>query len=235
MDRAAGVDVVTEVTDDHTSAGAGGHAPVTLNPQELAARIVGLRQPGHRLIIGVTGPPGTGKTTLIQQVLAALPEQLRAAAVPMDGFHLSNVVLQDLGRTDRKGAIDTFDADGYAVLLERLRRRDESVVYAPDFDHAAGDPIAASVAVPADVDVVFTDGNYLLSEVGPWVRARAAMDEVWYLQTPQDVRLARLIARHILAGKTPEAAGAWARGTDEVNAVAVAGTRKYADLVLHNS
>ncbi|RIJ76174.1 nucleoside/nucleotide kinase family protein [Nakamurella silvestris] len=209
-------------------------AAVDASPAELAERVLSLRVPGRRVIIGVTGPPGTGKTTLINAVLAALPAEVSAAGVPMDGFHLSNRVLDALGRSDRKGAIDTFDAGGYALLLERLRRRDEDVVYAPDFDHGAGDPVAASVSVGREVEVVFTDGNYLLSDTGPWLQARAVMDEVWYLDTPDELRLSRLITRHVQAGKSPDAASAWARGTDEANAVVVARTRAHADLILHN-
>ncbi|MGC0362990.1 pantothenate kinase [Rhodococcus sp. 27YEA15] len=209
--------------------------PVCLAADDLASRVRRLQRPGHRVIIGITGPPGTGKTTLIGEVVEALGTPSRTAAVPMDGFHLSNRVLATLGRSDRKGAVDTFDAWGYAHLLRRLRARDEDVVYAPDFDHNAGDPVAGSIGVEREVDTVFTDGNYLLSPTGAWAQARKCMDEVWYLHTPDDLRLARLVARHIRAGKDPDAAAAWANGPDEVNAKSVALQRGNADLMLLNT
>ncbi|MCQ4122562.1 nucleoside/nucleotide kinase family protein [Rhodococcus tibetensis] len=204
------------------------------DPERLARRVLELRVPGQRLIIGVTGPPGTGKSTLVHQVVAALPGRVPTVVVPMDGFHLSNTVLRALGLEDHKGAIATFDDAGYAVLLERLRRRDEDVVYVPDFDHAVGDPVAAAIPVPRAVDVVFTEGNYLLAASGAWPRARTMMDEVWYLDTPRELRLSRLIDRHRAAGKSGPAAHAWAHGTDEINASMVAETRGHADLVIVN-
>ncbi|AWK70425.1 nucleoside/nucleotide kinase family protein [Rhodococcus oxybenzonivorans] len=213
--------------DNHAVAG-------SADPQELAQRVLGLRVQGQRLIVGVTGPPGTGKSTLVTEVAAALPRRVRTVVVPMDGFHLSNTVLRALGSADRKGAVDTFDDAGFAVLLERLRSRDEDVVYAPDFDHAFGDPVAASIAVPRAVDVVFTEGNYLLAASGAWPRARSVMDEVWYLDTPRELRLARLIDRHRAAGKSGPAAHAWAHGTDEINATMVAETRGRADLIIYS-
>jgi pantothenate kinase len=150
----------------------------------------------------------------------------------MDGYHLSNEVLRTLGREGRKGAIDTFDAEGFAVLLERLRARTGETVYAPHFDHGVGEPIAASVAIPASVDIVLVDGNYLLADGPEWERARAVMDEVWYLETPHDIRLERLIARHVATGKSPEMAIAWANGSDQDNARLIAATAARAQLIV---
>lgn len=205
---------------------------VGLDPRALADRVLALATGGRRTTVGIAGPPGTGKSTLAAQVIAALPAGTRVAVVPMDGYHLSNRVLRDLDRSSRKGAIDTFDATGFAVLLERLRLRDGDTVYAPDFDHAAGEPVSASIAIQDDIDIVITEGNYLLADTGPWRRARAAMDEVWYLRTPQRTRLERLVARHIATGKSPEAAVAWANGTDEDNARVIAPTAPHADLIV---
>ncbi len=205
---------------------------VDVDPRDLAARILRIGHPSRRTIVGIAGPPGTGKSTLVRQILDELPAGTHAVTVPMDGFHLSNVILRSLDREGRKGAIDTFDATGFAVLMERLRLQDGDPVYAPDFDHRLGEPIAASIVVPEDATIVLTEGNYLLSDQPPWTRARAAMDQVWYLRTPRETRMERLIARHIASGKTPEAAAEWAHGSDERNAILIERSAAAADLIL---
>ena len=185
--------------------------------------------PGRRLL-GITGPPGSGKTTLAAALVAALGAH--AVAVPMDGFHLAEAELLRLGRQDRKGAPDTFDAAGYAALLRRLRDPQEALVYAPAFDRDLEEPVAGSVPVPADVPLVVTEGNYLLLEDDGWGAVRPLLDEVWYVDLDDAVRLQRLVARHVRHGRDPDAAAAWASGTDEANARRIAATRARADLLV---
>jgi pantothenate kinase len=200
----------------------------------LCDRALALARSGRRVIIGVAGPPGAGKSTLAKAVVAAVRERRpgSAALVPMDGFHLADVQLGRLGLLDRKGAPETFDAAGYAVLLERIRADDEAVVYAPDFDRELEQPIGAAVAVDAATRVVVTEGNYLLLPTGLWPRVRASLDEVWFAQTEDAERVERLIARHVEFGKPPDVAREWVLRSDEANASLVAGTRWAADLVV---
>ncbi|QAY71112.1 nucleoside/nucleotide kinase family protein [Xylanimonas protaetiae] len=199
----------------------------------LVARAAALADRGTRTILGITGAPGAGKSTLAAALAEALGPS-RAVVVGMDGFHLAQVVLDALGRADRKGAVDTFDDAGYAALLARLaaQRPGDGPVYAPVFRRDLEEPVAAGVAVPDDVPLVVTEGNYLLAATGAWPQARALMAEVWYLDPPADLRLERLVARHVAFGREPGAAHAWAHGTDEVNARLVARTRGAADLVV---
>ena len=155
-----------------------------------------------------------------------------AALVPMDGFHLANDELIRLGRRDRKGAPDTFDAAGYVALLRRLRDPLDGVVYAPDFRREIEEPIAGAIPIPREVPLVVTEGNYLLVGEGGWSAVRGLLDEVWYLNTEEAVRVERLVARHVAHGKSPEAALAWSLGSDQHNAELVAGTRETADLIV---
>lgn len=186
---------------------------------ELIARARSMAAAGSRRILGIAGAPGAGKSTLARQMVGALGPGT-AVLVPMDGFHLANSVLQSLGRQERKGAPDTFDDGGYAALLQRLRRQseEEPEIYAPEFRRELEEPIGSALPVRASVPLVITEGNYLLLQQGHWPRARAAIHEVWYLETDDDVRRNRLIRRHAEFGKTPEQARAWALGSDEANA-----------------
>src|SRR3954449_2898091 len=124
--------------------------------EALIARATQLAQQGERRILGIAGPPGGGKSTVARLIVAELGE--RARLVPMDGFHLAQAELVRLGRRDRMGAPDTFDAAGYAALLARLRGEDP-VVYAPEFRRGIAEPIAGAIAVAHQVPLVVTEGN----------------------------------------------------------------------------
>lgn len=185
----------------------------------------------ERVILGITGQPGVGKSTFAE-CLAAHFGPDRSVVVPMDGFHLGEAIIAGTELKQRKGAIDTFDAGGYLSLLKRLQRRDEATVYAPLYKRGLEEPIAASIAVPAGIPLVITEGNYLLSEEPAWQSIRSQLDAVWYLELPQEVRLERLIRRHVEFGMAPAAAEAWAKGSDEANARIIRSGSHRADRVL---
>jgi len=208
-----------------------GHRAYGRVVDEFIARATEMAGRPGRSILGIAGAPGAGKSTFAEAIVAALGPET-AILVPMDGFHLAERTLVQLGLRSRKGAPETFDAAGYAHLLRRLAQQTTGIVYAPYFDRALEEPIAAGIAVSADVTLVVTEGNYLLLDSGHWPDARAAMDEVWYLDIDDDVRRERLVERHSLFGKTDLEARAWAHGSDEHNASLVASTAHRADLAI---
>ncbi|MEU1435167.1 nucleoside/nucleotide kinase family protein [Streptomyces sp. NPDC005775] len=198
---------------------------------DLTARARRLALAGGRRILGIAGPPGAGKSTLAKRLVDALGPL--AVLVPMDGFHLAQAELERLGLAERKGAPDTFDAAGYAALLRRLRAPEPgTVVYAPAFDRSLEQPVAGAVPVPPDVPLVVTEGNYLLYGEGAWAPVRGLLDEAWFLELDQDVRVRRLVDRHVRFGKQRAYAERWVAGSDEVNARLVAAGRDRADLVV---
>lgn len=191
---------------------------------ELVARAAALADDGRRLL-GITGPPGAGKSRLAERIVDELGG--RAALVGMDGFHLADAELVRTGLRDRKGAPETFDRDGFVVLLARLRAG-TGTVYAPVFDRAWEDSRAAAVAVPPNVPLVVVEGNYLLY----WAEVRPLLDEVWYLDPDPVLRRRALIARRVGYGTSPDQARAWVAGSDERNAELVAAGRELADRVI---
>ncbi|MFF9496174.1 nucleoside/nucleotide kinase family protein [Streptomyces flaveolus] len=213
--------------------------PLTFD--DLLTRARALPRDGRRAILGIAGSPGAGKSTLAEALVRELngTDGTWVAHVPMDGFHLADAELDRLGRRDRKGAPDTFDAAGYAALLRRLREQGGDgggdagdTVYAPGFERVLEQPLAGVVPVPPTARLVVTEGNYLLLGTGAWTRVRSWLDEVWFCEVPEEERVRRLVARHEEFGKSPEDAVAWVLGTDQRNADLVAATRDRADLVV---
>jgi len=204
---------------------------VALSVAQLVDRARGLAEQGGRRLLGITGAPGAGKSTVARAVVEELGPEL-CALVPMDGFHLANVTLIAWGRRDRKGAWDTFDADGYVHLLRRLRDQAEEYVHAPDFDRDVEESIGSARPVHRDVPLIVTEGNYLLAAEGGWPQVAGLLDETWYLDVDPALRRDRLVRRHEAHGKTHAEAEAWTDGSDEANAVLIAATRARADLVV---
>ena len=140
------------------------------------------------------------------------------SVVPMDGFHLSNKVLKELGRSDRKGAQDTFDVKGFTTLIERIKLDSADPIYYPIFDRSIEESIASQGVVYPSTRVVIVEGNYLMHDKDGWQEISPLLDQSWYAFLDEDLRISRLISRHIAYGKDPESAKACAKGSDQVNA-----------------
>lgn len=185
---------------------------------------------GGRALLGICGAPGAGKSTLAAKVVAEVGPT--AVIVPMDGFHLHDTELARLGLSDRKGAPETFDVHGYVALLRRLRTETDHVVYAPEFDRSREESVAGAIAVRPEHRLVVTEGNYLLLDAPGWSDVLPLLDESWFVEGDDAVRLTRLVARHVSHGRPPDEAERWATVGDQANADLVARTRAAADVLV---
>ena len=204
-------------------------ALTTLQP--LVDRIRRIGAGRHRVMIGLAGAPGAGKSTVAADLVRALAPD-PAVVVPLDGFHLAASVIAGTELAHRRGAIDTFDGEGFRALVSRLRAN-ESTVYAPRYAREIEDPIGSSIVVPVETRFLIVEGNYILEPTSPWREARAELDEVWYLDLDPAVRLARLVARHVEFGKSATEAVRWSQSSDETNARLIESHRRRADLVIN--
>jgi len=185
-----------------------------------------------RFIIGIVGKPGAGKSTLTSHLIENLPKD-SVSLVPMDGYHLSNLQLKNLGLSDRKGAFNTFDSNGYVSLLKRINTETDQDIYYPVFHREIEESYAADGVVLANTKIVLTEGNYLLFDKAGWEKVAAELTEIWYININDDVRIDRLVKRHEFYGKDKESAFNWATGTDEINAKIVESTAARADVIIN--
>ncbi|USP76660.1 uncharacterized protein yc1106_03934 [Curvularia clavata] len=192
----------------------------------------------QRVMVAVSGIPGSGKTTLAAKVSTKLNEKQAqqspgtansnsvSAFIPMDGFHLSRAQLDAMPDPDsahaRRGAAFTFDGDSFYALVKKLREPlcpETATLYAPSFDHAVKDPVANDIAIAPSVRIVIFEGNYCSLNKSPWSDAAKLMDELWFVDVDFDVAHKRLIHRHVKAGiaQNEEAAAKRADENDLVN------------------
>ena len=159
----------------------------------------------------------------LTQRLAAddAPERLLVGLVAMDGFHLSNAVLDELDRHHRKGAPDTFDVEGYLAALDRVRADGAHQVFVPVYRRDLHESVSAG-GVVSGTGVVVTEGNYLALETRGWGAVRERIDLLIHIDVPEEVLVVRLINRHEDFGRNALDAGHWVRTVDLPNARLIA-------------
>ena len=171
-----------------------------------------------RLLLGISGGPGAGKSTFAARLAGELGAAgVATAVVPMDGFHLPDAVLADRGLADVKGSPETFDRAAFEDVLLRLRDTSRTVL-APAYSRERHAVVPDAIAVEPHVQIVLVEGNYL----GLWPGVREKLDEIWKLELPWETARERLISRRVATGREPAAAAAWVDRVDAANAMAVA-------------
>ena len=194
------------------------------------------RSKDGRTVIGIAGPPASGKSTLAEAVTQALNQEQtsgvpKAALLPMDGYHLDNRLLESRGLLARKGAPETFDAHGFCAAV-RCAKSTEIETFYPRFDRQMDLAIANSIAVHPDTPGVVVEGNYLLLQEDPWASLRDVFSASVFVCPSMEALRDRLKQRWLGHGFDAETAELKANGNDLPNAERVVGNSAAADLHL---
>ncbi|GMN48898.1 hypothetical protein TIFTF001_018075 [Ficus carica] len=207
--------------------------------------------PDFKYIVGLAGPPGSGKTTLASEVVqrlnklwpqkaSSLDSQVKplnvATVLPMDGFHLYRSQLDAMEDPEeahaRRGAPWTFNPELLLTCLRTLRS--QGSVSVPSFDHGVGDPVEDDVFVSLQHKVVIVEGNYLFLEDGAWKEISTIFDEKWFIEIDIDKAMQRVLKRHISTGKPPDVAKWRIEYNDRPNAELIMKSKRKADLVIRS-
>lgn len=211
----------------------------TLDFAQAVGRLGWLAQSGtSRLLIALAGVPGSGKSTLARRLAEEVNRRLdpqTMVALGMDGFHLPKARLARMPNAAeafaRRGAPWTFDPAALASHLARVRRS-AGLVWSrwPDFEHGVGDPVERENAVAPQTRIVLVEGLYVLHSEDAWKLVESSFDERWFLDTPLELALERLAARHMESWKMTRAqADARIASNDRLNAEVVLASRTRAE------
>ena len=187
------------------------------------AYLRGRTQP--RFVLGITGPPGAGKSTFASWLASELGPT--GIVLPMDGFHFRNAELDARGLRDRKGAPDTYDVPGFLQILRAIRSG--GPVTASAYSRITHEPEADAITILPSHGVIIVEGNYLLVKEPPWADVKAELDEVWYLDVSTETAAKRVRARHMSVGRSLAEAEMKVKAVDLPNGEIVRMTRDRAD------
>ncbi len=204
--------------------------------QRVVALIENRARAGARMIVAIAGPPASGKSTLAEGLVQTINEEgqgrvPQAALLAMDGYHLDNPILESRGLRSRKGAPETFDAEGFCDAVKRLQTTTR-ITYHPRFDRQLDLSVANAVAVHPETPVIVVEGNYLLLKAAPWSGlADTFTASVFVCPTLDQIRN-RLEERWVRYGFSKEVAEQRILKNDLPNAELVMGRSREADLTL---
>ena len=188
-----------------------------------------------RYFLGITGCPAAGKSVLAKKLTDEINLRIRddlAAVVPMDGFHLPNCILKKCGLAKIKGAPETFDADSFVELINRLHEFPDRNIMCPAYDRKTHNPVENSITIKPCNRLIIVEGNYLLLNTHPWNTIRTKMDEVWYIDTPLETIKERLLYRHMSGGVDKDEAERKVASVDLPNAELIKKTLSFADKIV---
>ncbi|KAI9145557.1 P-loop containing nucleoside triphosphate hydrolase protein [Paraphysoderma sedebokerense] len=143
-----------------------------------------------RILIGLAGPPGSGKSTIAKEVRKRVNDSWKSngaqeseneicVVVGMDGWHYYKAELDQMENPQylhaRRGIPATFNLPSFLSFLTHLSSspcqypttspspsNPPPILYAPSFSHSKGDPIPSGIAMEPRHCIVIVEGNYVL-------------------------------------------------------------------------
>jgi type I pantothenate kinase len=141
----------------------------------------------HPLVVGIAGGVAAGKSTLAEELAAALTGRgVAVEVVTTDDFLQPNAVLDARGLLWRKGFPETYDVDALRAFVDALRSGVPEVEI-PVYSHDVYDVVPGVRRVLVASDVVIIEGVNALSALGGrldlsiYVDVDEALLEQWFM------------------------------------------------------
>ncbi|MGY0399382.1 MAG: hypothetical protein ACWIPH_05490 [Ostreibacterium sp.] len=185
----------------------------------------------RRISVAIAGPPTAGKSTLAQQLHHYY--QPISVILPIDGFHLDNELLVAHNLKHRKGSPETFNVNGFFLLIQRVLTGDNC--YAPSFDRALDLSRANAIEIHSKHRLIIIEGNYLLFNEKSWRPLANLWDLSIWLDIPMDWIKKRSQARWLKYGLSRVEAEFNTRYNNDINnAKRIINNRLVADYTINN-
>lgn len=188
--------------------------------------------------IGVAGGPGSGKTTVANEVCSRLNEICpdSAIVIGMDGWHVyQERLVEEFGKEEgmqRRGAPWTFDFELFFQDLTKAKETGKSSL--PDYCREISDPVPNRVQLEPHHKIVFVEGIYLLwKDDENWGKLFDFWDETWFVECPsRDDQIERIVARSLKTW-SDQKAKMWGEGRGGAMARVKYNDLKNSDMVSH--
>lgn len=114
------------------------------------------------LVIGISGIGGSGKTSLMNELIENLKNEYKISQILFDGYHIERKYLsEDLLKV--RGCLESFDIPKFKNDINKLFTHKNN--YFPYFDHELKDPIFDKIYIDLDqCDIIFIEGLYIFME-----------------------------------------------------------------------
>ena len=184
------------------------------------------------LIVGISGAPGTGKSTIAKIIVEKLNTAgANAEYCPMDGFHFSNKELKEMNLSSVKGRIDTFDVEYFNISIAKLKSG-KKPFYWPTYCRKIHDPVIEGVSITEEMKIFIIEGNYIFYKCDGWNKINDCFDLKIFLTADENIIKDRLLKRHLAGGKSYDIAVEKVENVDIPNAHEILKSQLEADIVI---
>ena len=178
-------------------------------------------------IIGIAGGSGSGKTTVVKQIVKALPPRC-AAVVPLDSYYNDTT---ELTPEERKQInFDHPDAFDWKLLTEQIKKlKNGEAIEQPTYSYIESNRLKETVHVEPK-PVIIIEGIMALH----YKKLRDMMDLKIFVDTDSDVRLMRNIRRDVVErGRTVDMVlEHYETAVKPMHEQFIEPTKKFADLIV---
>ena len=179
------------------------------------------------LIVGIAGGTGSGKTTVVKEIVKMLPRE-RVAVIPQDSYYYdsSHIPMEERQKIN----FDHPSSIEFSLLTKHVEMlRNGQCIEQPTYSYLTCSRLPETIHVePADVIII--EGILILTDE----KLRNMMDLKIFVDADSDDRLARVIIRDMAErGRTAEAVlKRYAETLKPMHEQFIEPTKRYADIIV---